>query len=158
MFREMVRKKQAMSTEECLELLRREPRGVLSVLGDDGYPYGMPINFWYCDADGRIYIHGGQAGHKIDALRRCDKVSLCVYDQGVRKEGDWALSFRSVIVFGRVEFLADHEHAMEVSRQLSYKFTRDEEYIAREIQTSGPRTLCFAIIPDHISGKRVHEA
>ncbi len=158
MFREMMRKKQALSEEECRELLRQEPRGVLSVLGDEGYPYGLPINFWYCEEDSRIYVHGGQTGHKIDAMRRCDKVSLCVYDAGVRKEGDWALSFRSVIVFGRVEFLTDHERAMEVSRQLSYKFTRDEDYIDREIRSAGPRTLCFAIVPEHISGKRVHEA
>ena len=158
MFREMRRKAQALSNDECLKLLRQELRGVLSVLGDNGYPYGTPINFWYCEDDGRIYFHGGKEGHRIDSMHRCDKVSLCVYDSGTRKEGDWALSFRSVVVFGRVEFLTDHERSMEISRQLSYRFTRDEEYIRREISAAGPRTLCYAIIPEHITGKRIHEA
>lgn len=46
MFREMARKKQLISEEECIELLKKEPRGVLSVLGDDDYPYGMPLNHY----------------------------------------------------------------------------------------------------------------
>ena len=47
MFREMLRKKQELSKEECIEILKKEKRGVLSVLGDEGYPYGMPINHYY---------------------------------------------------------------------------------------------------------------
>ena len=158
MFREMMRKKQQLSEEACLDILRQEPRGVLSVLGDDGYPYGMPINFLYCEEDGKIYFHGGMTGHKIDALRRCDKASFCVYDQGYRREGEWALNIRSVIVFGRVEFLEDHEKAIEVSRKLCYKFTQDEDYIENEIRHAGYRTLCFALTPEHMCGKLVNEA
>ena len=158
MFRPMLRKKQQLSREECIDILIRQPRGVLSVLGDDGYPYGMPINHYYCPEDGRLYFHGGKAGHKIDALRRCDKASLCVYDDGVRHEGEWFLRIRSVVVFGRVEFLADRERVYELSRQLSYKFTRDEEYIANEIRRSGPGTLMFALVPEHITGKLVKES
>ena len=47
MFREMLRKKQQLPAEECIELLKTQPRGVLSLLGDDGYPYGLPIDHWY---------------------------------------------------------------------------------------------------------------
>ena len=158
MFRTMARKKQALPLEECLELLICQPRGVLSVLGDDGYPYGMPLNHWYCPEDGKLYFHGGMQGHKIDAMRRCDKVSYCVYDEGYRREGEWALNIRSVIVFGHVEFVEDHARAMEISRQLSLKFTQDEEYIEKEILSAGQRTLCFALTPEHISGKLVNEA
>ncbi|MBO6054535.1 MAG: pyridoxamine 5'-phosphate oxidase family protein, partial [Oscillospiraceae bacterium] len=79
MFRELQRKKQQLPMEECIRILKEEPRGVLSVLGDDGYPYGMPMNHYYSEEDGRIYFHGGRTGHKIDAIRRCNKVSFCVY-------------------------------------------------------------------------------
>ena len=158
MFREMLRKKQALSEAECIEILKQEPRGVLSVMGDDGYPYGMPMNFWYCEEDGRLYFHGGKKGHKIDAINACDKVSFCVYDQGFRREGEWALNIRSVIVFGRICMIEDKERTIEVSRALSYKFTQDEAYIEHEIDRSGPRTLCFALIPEHISGKLVNES
>ena len=56
LFRELARKKQALSHETCIEFLKTEPRGVLSVIGDDGYPYGVPMNFWYCEEDGKIYF------------------------------------------------------------------------------------------------------
>ena len=158
MFREMLRKKQQLPEEECIEILKNELRGVLSVIGDDDYPYGMPINHFYCEEDGKIYFHSGRKGHKIDAMKSHDKASFCVYDQGFRREGEWALNIRSVIVFGRIEFIEDREKIYEIARHLSHKFTDDEEYIEREIVRSGPGTLMFALVPEHITGKLVNEA
>ena len=158
MFREMMRIRQQLPQEECIEILKKEPRGVLSVLGDDGYPYGMPINQFYCEEDGKIYFHSGKKGHKVDAIKRCDKASFCVYDQGYRREGEWALNIRSVIVFGRIEIIEDTEKVYEISRRLSRKFTDDEAYIEHEIIKSGPRTLMFALVPEHMTGKLVNEA
>lgn len=158
MFREMMRIKQQLPQEECIEILKNEPRGVLSVLGDDGYPYGMPINQFYCEEDGKIYFHSGKKGHKVDAIKRCGKASFCVYDQGFRREGEWALNIRSVIVFGRIEIIEDTEKVYEISRRLSRKFTDDEAYIEHEIVKSGPRTLMFALVPEHMTGKLVNEA
>ena len=158
MFREMLRKKQQLPEEECIEILKNELRGVLSVIGDDDYPYGMPINHFYCEEDGKIYFHSGRKGHKIDAMKSHDKASFCVYDQGFRREGEWALNIRSVIVFGRIEFIEDKEKIYEIARRLSHKFTDDEEYIEREIVRSGPGTLMFALVPEHMTGKLVNEA
>ena len=158
MFREVTRKKQVISKEECIELLKKTKRGVLSVIGDDGYPYGMPLNHYYNDEDGRIYFHTGKTGHRTDSILSCEKVSFCVYDEGFQREGDWALNIKSVIVFGRAEILEDHEKAIEISRQLSYKFTSDEEYIDKEIKAHGKRVLVFSIKPEHITGKLVREA
>ena len=157
MFREVQRKQRALGREECIELLRTEKRGVLSLLGDGGYPYGMPLNHFYCEEDGKLYFHSGKTGHKIDAMRACDKASYCVWDEGFRNEGEWALNFRSVIVFGRIEILENHDRAIDISRRLSYKFTSDEGYIEREIARSGEQVLVFALVPEHITGKRVKE-
>ena len=158
MFREMLRRKQQLTQEECIEILKHELRGVLSVLGDDGYPYGMPLNHYYCEEDGKLYFHGGKLGHKIDALRQNNKASFCVYDQGVRQEGEWFLRIRSVIVFGTVDFITDPVTIADISRRLSYKFTQDEQYIGDEIRRSGPGTLLLALTIEHMSGKLVKEA
>ena len=158
MFRKMARVKQQISEDECIELLKQEKRGVLSVLGDDDYPYGMPINHFYNDEDGKIYFHGGKSGHKVDAVLRYDKASFCVYDQGYRNDDDWALNIRSVIVFGRIEVIEDTDKVYDISRRLSYKFTDDESYIEHEIENAGPRTLMFALVPEHMTGKLVKEA
>lgn len=158
MFRKMLRFQQQLADEECIGILKNEPRGVLSVLGDDGYPYGVPINHYYCEDDGKLYFHGGKKGHRIDAMRRHDKASFCVYDQGFRKEGDWALNIKSVIVFGRLEIVEDREKTYEIARRLSHKFTMDEAYIEREIKNSGPGTLMFSLTPEHMTGKLVNES
>ena len=158
MFRTMRRGKQAIPYEECIQLLKTEPRGVLSVLGDEGYPYGTPINQYYCEEDGKLYFHSGSVGHRIDAMRENPKASFCLYDGGVRDEGDWALRFRSVVVFGHIEFVEDHDKALEISRRLSRKFTGDEAYIEHEIRNAGARVLVYALVPEHITGKRIHEA
>lgn len=158
MFREMQRKKQQLTREECIAILKNEPRGVLSVIGDDDYPYGMPMNHFYCEADGKIYFHGGRKGHKTDAMTRRNKASFCVYDQGFRREGEWALNIRSVIVFGHIEFIEDRDKLYGIARSLSYKFTTDAEYIEHEIRTSGPGTLMFALVPEHMTGKIVSES
>ena len=158
MFREVVRKKQKLSEADCIAVLKHEVRGVLAVLGDDEYPYAVPTNYWYNEEDGRLYFHSGKSGHKIDAIKRHDKASFCVYDSGIRKEGDWALTFQSVIVFGRIEIVEDHERAMELTRRLSLRFTEDTDYIEQEIKQAGWRTLVFALVPEHITGKTIHEA
>ena len=159
MFREIVRHKQALSNDECLQILKQEKRGVLSVLGDDDYPYGVPHNHWYDKETGKLYFHSGMHGHKVDAIKRHDKVSYCVFGEGQKYEGDWALHFTSVIVFGRIEIIDDYDEAMEICRRLSRQFTDDEGYIESEIQRHPDgSTLVFALVPEHITGKRVTES
>ncbi|MBQ9083719.1 MAG: pyridoxamine 5'-phosphate oxidase family protein [Clostridia bacterium] len=159
MFRALTRSHRALSREDSLHLLRTENRGVLSVVGDDGYPYGMPMNHWYNDRDGCIYFHcGKQHSHRLDALRRCPKVSFCVMNPGEARNGGWALTVKSVIVFGQIEILDDPVVAADISRPLCYKFTQDETYIQKEIQAFAHETLILKLTPAHISGKWVVES
>ena len=158
MFREMNRKKQQLSSAECIAILKNEPRGVLSLIGDSGYPYGLPIDHWYNEADGCLYFHCSKRGHKIDAIRSCDKASFCIMDQGFRREGEWALNIKSVIVFGRIQILEDPQQAIDITRQLSLKYTSDISFIEREIQESGKNVLVFRLVPEHITGKLVNES
>ena len=156
MFRELTRKKQALSHEKCIEILQNEPRGVLSVLGDGGYPYGMPMNFLY--DNGKIYFHSGKKGHKIDAISRDERVSFCVFDGGYRKDGEWALNISSVIVFGRMKIVDDFDKTVDICRKLSLKFTDDMDYIEKEIASFAKATLCYELTPEHITGKLVNES
>ncbi len=158
MFRELARKNKEISSEECIALLKNECRGVLSVLGDDDYPYGMPMNHFYNEADGKIYFHCGKAGHRLDALKKHDKVSFCVYDAGYRNEGEWALNVKSVIVFGRIKVVEDMARIVDISRALSHKFTQDEDYISQEIEKYAKGTLLLELTPEHICGKLVTES
>lgn len=158
MFRKMRRFKQELSKEECIEILKSEPRGVLSMLGDDGYPYGIPMDHWYNEKDGKLYFHGSKEGHKIDAINACDKVSYCVYDQGYRKDGEWALNIKSVVVFGRIRPVTDTEMTLEACRNLCLKFTDDKNYVEYELTHFGSKVLCLELTPEHMTGKLVNES
>ena len=155
MFRDMRRQNQAISAEYCIELLKNETRGVLSMIGDDGYPYGVPINHYY--EKGKLYFHGGKIGHRVDAVKKCDKVCYTVFDKGYLKEGDWALNVKSVIVFGRIRIVEDFDEAIELCRKLSYKFTDDESYINEEIEKCAKATLVMELDIEHMTGKLVNE-
>ena len=129
MFRELTRIKQKISNTECIEILKNEKRGVLSVNGLNGYPYGIPLNHYYNEEDNRIYFHSGKVGYKIDSLKENNKVCYTVYDKGYLKDDFWALNVKSVIIFGSVYFVNDINKIEEISRKLSYKFINDENIL-----------------------------
>ena len=78
MFREMRRKKQMLSLEECVAVLDNGTSGVLAVDGDNDYPYAVPLSYVYCDS--KIFFHCARSGHKLDAIARNEKVSFCVIE------------------------------------------------------------------------------
>lgn len=156
MFRKMRRYKQQLDESNCIEILKNEPRGVLSMIGDNGYPYGIPLDHWY--SDGKLYFHCAKEGHKLDAITTCDKVCYCVYDSGYRKEGEWALNIRSVVVFGKIHIIEDETKKKEICTNLCRKFTDDEKYLQKELATSFPRVCCLELVPEHMTGKLVNES
>lgn len=158
MFRPLRRIKQQLSNEECITILENEVRGVLSVLGDNGYPYGFPINYYFSKDENKIYFHGSREGHKIDAIKNNDKVSFCVYNKGVQTEGKRGLDFKSVIVFGRIKPVEDREKTIDICRKLSAKFDFGEDYIEEEIKKFAKFVLCLELTPEHICGKNVNES
>ena len=160
MFRTMRRFKQQISEEECIRILQEEKRGILSMHGEDGYPYGIPMNHWYNPENGKLYFHCAKTGHKLDAIRKNDKVSYCVYDQGFLKDGDWALNIRSVVVFCRARIVDDAEDDLRrrIAVGLCRKFTDDEAFLQKELVNAMPRAAFLELTPDHMTGKLVNES
>lgn len=158
MFRSMRRFKQQISDAECIEILKNEKRGVLSLIGDDGYPYGIPLNHFYDERDGKIYFHGAKEGHKIDAIKANPKASFCVMDQGFTNDDDWALNIKSVIVFGKISFITDIKKSEEICTKLVQKFTDDKEYLENELNNALARVLCFELTIEYMTGKLVCES
>lgn len=160
MFREMRRFKQQIGETECIQVLKEQPRGVLSVLGDEDYPYGIPLDHWYCEDDGKLYFHCAKVGHKLDAIRKHDKVSYCVMDEGYRKEGEWALNIQSVVVFGRMRMVDDSEDILKrkIATGLCRKFTDDEAFLQNELTHALPRAAFLELTPEHMTGKLVNES
>ena len=99
MFRTVRKKTNEISVDAAKELLRSSRRGVLAVNGDDGYPYGIPINYFFDEEGNRIIFHGSKAGHKVDSLKKCDKVCFTVFGNETIKDEEWAPYLQSAVVF-----------------------------------------------------------
>lgn len=155
MFRPMRRFKQQLTEQECLAILTNEPRGVLSLIGDGGYPYGVPLDFVY--DDGCLYFHSALSGHKLDAVKACDKASFCVLDKGRKPDDDWAYYFNSVIVFGRIRIVDDAEEKLNRLKQLGLKYYPTVGEVNEEIRKDADRCHILALTIEHMTGKRVHE-
>lgn len=97
----MRRVKQQVGMDKCKKILKEEKRGVLSVMGDKGYPYGIPVNFVYDENANIIYLHGATEGHKMDAIEKCSKVSFTTWDKGYKKDGDWAMVYNKCNCHGQ---------------------------------------------------------
>ena len=156
MFRNMRRINQLIPQEECRRILTEERRAVLSVIGDDGYPYGVPINYVYDPDDNSIYFHSAKEGHKLDSMRRCDKVCLTVHDSGYRKD-DWSYYVSSVIVFGRASVIEDDDLKREKARAFGAKYIPTKEELSKELESGLGRMHMIRISIEHMTGKFVHE-
>ena len=156
MFRGMRRSGQQVSDGECRKVLREARRAVLSVNGDDGYPYGMPVNFYYDEDEDAVYIHGSRRGHRADSVGRSDKVCLTLWDEGYREEGDWAFFVTSVVVFGRAETV-DTDSAMDKLRALGMKYYPTAGEVEEEIAEDAGKVRITRIRIESMTGKLVHE-
>lgn len=157
MFREIRKRKNKIDINIAKELLMKSRRGVLAVNGDDGYPYAIPINYYYDQDLDKIYFHGACSGHKVDALRICDKVCFTVYGNETIKNETWAPFVQSVVVFGRCHFVDDSVRAMELLKKLALKYYPNEQMVNDEIAKSKKTVQIFEIEIEHLSGKEVQE-
>ena len=157
MFRPMRRKKNEISREAAEELLRTSRRGVLAVIGDDGYPYAVPVNYYYDSENQRIIFHGSRVGHKADAIRNCDKVCFTVFGNERVMEEEWAPYVQSTVVFGRCRMIENREETLAEVKRLAMKYYPDEETAEEEIARSGNAVQIYEIEIEHISGKEVQE-
>ena len=133
-FRAMRRFKQQLSEDECVEILKSAPRGVIAMNGENGYPYAVTINQYFDETDGKIYFHGALQGLKVDLLEKDNKVCFTTTDEGHIEGGDWANTFKSVVCLGYVEEVNDKEKIYDRLRKLAKGFYPSEESIEKEIK------------------------
>jgi len=155
-FRAMRRKRQQLSDEESVDILKKAASGTLALLGDEGYPYAVPISYVY--ADGVLYFHSALNGHKVDAIRRCDKASFCVIAQDDVQAERYTTFYRSVIAFGRIRIIDNEEEKLAAARLLGDKYNPgQEEALQQELEKGLSRMLAIRLDIEHLTGKEAIE-
>ena len=124
MFREMRRKNQLLSNSQSISILEKCSSGVLAVLGDDDYPYAVPLSYVYYD--NKIFFHVAKSGYKLDAIKNNNKVSFCVIEKDDIKPEEYTTYYRSVIVFGRAFIIEDDNIKRGAIEKLALKYYPDD--------------------------------
>lgn len=157
MFRKMRRFKQELTQEEAIQILNNNTSGVLALLGEEGYPYSVPMSYVY--VDNKIYFHTAKSGHKIDAIKNYNKASFCVIDQDQVMPEVYTTFFRSVITFGTIRLLETPEEIIPAIEKLAVKYhptdmkENRDKMINRDIKQMGIIELEI----EHLTGKEAIE-
>ena len=157
LFREMKRFNQQLPMDQTIEILNRNNSGVLAVQGDEGYPYTVPMNYFY--QDGKVYFHTKQTGHKMDAIKKDAKVSFCVIERDQFISEEYTNHYRSAIAFGKARVLEDEQEIYEYSLMWAEKLCSSEtpkhreEVVKRRLPTLGMIVMEI----EHVTGKEALE-
>ena len=152
----MRRHRQQLSVEESISILQKATSGTLALLGDGGYPYAVPISFVY--DNGKLYFHSAMSGHKVDAIRSCNKASFCVIDQDSVKPAEYTTYFRSVIAFGRIRIVEAEAEKLAIARILGNRYNpNQEEALQKELEHGLARMLAIRFDIEHLTGKEAIE-
>ena len=154
-FRKMRRFKQQLPSKDCISVLNNNTSGVLSVIGDEGYPYGVPLSYVYYN--GKLYFHSAVSGHKIDAIRNEKKVSFCVIDQDDVHPSEFTTYYRSVIAFGKARIIDVNEKKLEALDLLSDKYSQGKGDRDKEIINGINRLVIIEMEIEHLTGKCAKE-
>lgn len=161
-FRPMRRKRQQLSAEACAEILQRDTAGALALLGDEGYPYAVPLSYVYVedgDGTGHLIFHSARSGHKIDAILREPKASFCVIDQDAIAPEEYTTYFRSVIAFGHMRVIDDETEKRTAIELLARRYAPEAtpEREAEEIEKDWRILTMLEMQIEHLSGKEAIE-
>ena len=153
MFRKMRRFKQMLPEERCIEILKEAPRGVLALLGDDDYPYTVPLDHFY--EDGKLYFHCAKEGYKVDLMKADPHVAFTVVAQDDIIPEDFNTLFLSVMAFGKVRLVDDPVEMREIHGYIIEKYSKGhEENGAKYLDSSIADIYMAEIRIDHITGKK----
>lgn len=152
-FREMRRKKQLLPEEETIAILERGSSGVLALLGEDGWPYAVPLSYVW--QEGRVYFHWARAGKKLDALRNEPRASFCVIGEDKVVPERYTSLYQSVILFGRLRLLEDPAEKRAALERLALKYSPEESEESRRAEIEkGIDAVCMVeLAVEHITGK-----
>lgn len=153
MFRCMRRIAQQLPSEETEKILLNGKSGVLACLGDNDYPYAVPMCYAY--ESGKIYFHSAVMGHKIDAIEKCEKISFCVTEKDEIIPEKFNTDYVSVIAFGKAKILTEGEMKKYAMKLLVEKYSAGYEKQGAIDTEKKWRAFCVVEMDiEYVTGKK----
>lgn len=153
MFHEMRRKDRTAGEEVINRLLQQGEYGVLATVGENGYPYSVPLNYVYMNE--AVYFHCATVGQKLENIKNSDRVSFCIVENAAVIPAIFSTSYESIILFGKAALVTELGEKTEVLVKLVEKYSAGyEEQGFEAIQKALERTNVVKIQIEHITGKK----
>lgn len=152
----MRRTDRQISTEEAMALLRRAEYGVLSTVGPDGEPYGVPLTFVLDEENGTLLFHCATAGRKLDCLRAHPRAQfVAVADTKVLPDV-FSIEYTSAMVEGTVVILEEPALRKQGAMRIAAKYSDKDS--AAYAASAVDKYLILQMTIASISGKRLRRA
>ena len=134
----MMKPSRKMAQEEAYKILKEGKYGVLSMSTKEGFPYGVPINYFYIPAENALYFHCFIKGRKVDYLKENNRVSFVVVGDKEIIPERFVTHYESVIVTGLAHFITDRaektKRLIQLCQALAPESTkRRDEVIEKEL-------------------------
>ena len=152
--RKMRRDDCRMPLEAVEQYLRTETWGVLSVHGDNGFPYGVPMNYVW--ENGTVLLHAtSENSHRLDALERDNRVCFTVVPEHTLDRDRWTTVYRSIIVFGTAEIIRSPEEIFAAMRSFMGQLAPHKtEEAFHSCDPKSAKMVMIRIRPVMVTGKQ----
>lgn len=141
-----------VSPQRAFEILESAEYGFLSTISEDGSPYCIALSHTLLDK--AIYFHCAVQGHKIDNIRRDNRVCYTVVGRTKVVPSEFTMEYESAVVFGRAEIIDDKQEKLcamlKICEKFSSEFLNKAEAI---ILQAMDRMLIGKITVECITGK-----
>jgi len=145
------RKDREITPQEAARLLDAAEYGVLSTVGEDGQPYGVPLSFVH--KGGSIYFHCAVSGQKLDHIESNPKVSFCVVGRTRVLPESFATEYESAVAFGTAAEVGGEERYRALVWLLEKYSPAFVEEGKRYIESKDQATKVVKIDILHVAGK-----
>lgn len=148
------KKKIITKQKEKEDIIRKCDCCYIGMVDEKNMPYVVPFNFGYKDMT--IFLHSGQTGKKIDILRKNNNVCVAfstghgISSQNENVACSYIMSYKSVICYGKVEFIEDYDKKIEALNFIM------KQYVDREFTYSEPsvkNVLVYKVVVEEMTAK-----
>ncbi|MCR2044278.1 pyridoxamine 5'-phosphate oxidase family protein [Anaerosalibacter massiliensis] len=171
----MRRKDREMTREFGIEVIDKSRYGIISMIGEDNEPYGIPLSI-VRDGD-NLYFHSAMGGRKVKIFEKNPKVSVAFVgetkipenytkeelDEIIKDESKAVLliskvfttEYESAVVIGKVKLVEDEEEKIKAMKLICEKYTPTKmDYFDMAIKAGLKRTNVYRIEIEEIKAKR----
>ena len=152
MHREIRSKDNALDDKKTTEIIIKGSYGVLSTIGEDGYPYGIPLNYSYWDKC--ICFHCAQLGHKLENIYFNKKVSFTVVTKSDILASIFDTDYESAVAFGTAIEVTERSEKKDILMSIINKYSADFVKAGKNyMKKHWDETKVIKIEIDHLTGK-----